>query len=454
MTEDRFEQDLRAVVHSLGPDDVPSALRERLATVTAEAPARLHLLGLGWRVGLAIAVAVIVVAAGLLVVPRLVGPAAPPSPLGALIQQTDGAYGYQMLRPADWTGQGDVRLPVRGYSDTKDGRQARRLLIVSNLEVMAQAYSSPGSLYPDWETFRSHSTLDGWTATLEQGWRHDGLLFSLIETLSNAKVFWTAQPDGSRPYLVAYVVDGGTPLTVVLSGGAADLSFEPLDQLRADGLLDGFITMVNSIRAIPADPSNVSPSLAPAAPTGPVATSAIVGSFVQQTDGAFGYGMLRPAGWNWIDTGADMGRSYRSPTSSSGGTVILMVNNLSTATHADPSQGIDVDWELFRTDSSLAGWTAGLERSMRSNQIEYTLLETLPNAKIYLTRTIGSLALDAFVIDSGQPLLIALVGSAPTFSLEPLDRLRADGLLADFTKMVESVRAIPKDPSNVSPPLP
>lgn len=56
-------------------------------------------------------------------------------------------------------------------------------------------------------------------------------------------------------------------------------------------------------------------------------------------------------------------------------------------------------------------------------------------------------------IDQGQPLIVALDGSATHPSLEPLDKLRADGLLTDFMTMVKSVRKIPPDPANVLSPL-
>jgi hypothetical protein len=86
--------------------------------------------------------------------------------------------------------------------------------------------------------------------------------FALLETLPDAKVYWRAVvPEGTRPSLVAHAVDGGKPLIVGLSGGAAQPAFEPLDRLRADGVLADFVSMVRSLHAIPADPANVSPSL-------------------------------------------------------------------------------------------------------------------------------------------------------------------------------------------------
>ena len=83
----------------------------------------------------------------------------------------------------------------------------------------------------------------------------------MLDTLPDAKVYAVRSPDGSTLSLVAYVINGGQPLFVTLDGSSAHPSLEPLEQLRADGVYADFLTIVKSLRAIPADPANVSPAL-------------------------------------------------------------------------------------------------------------------------------------------------------------------------------------------------
>jgi hypothetical protein len=185
---------------------------------------------------------------------------APAAALGGFMRQTDGKFGYEMLRPAGWTGH-DGLFAGRIYSDVPDATRAWLLLFVSNLAVNSRLHPDPDGGAIEWDVFRRNPNLEGWTTTLEQGWRHDRRPFAVVEASPGAKVYWAALPDGSQPSLVAYVVDGGQPLLVGLSGGAAHRSFEPLGRLRTDGVLEDFIRMVGSLRAIPADPDNVSPAL-------------------------------------------------------------------------------------------------------------------------------------------------------------------------------------------------
>jgi hypothetical protein len=440
MTEDRFELDVREVVLSLAPDDVPVALPERLASVTANSQGHRFWLGRGRRLVGAIAIAAIVVLAlvGFVLVPMVVGPAQTPAPssvLGSLVEQTDGKFGYQALRPADWTAN-DAHDLGRIYSDTPVAREARLLLSVNNLAIAAR--NEAGLM--EWWEFLQAGNLEGWASSIEQSWRHDAVPFTVLESPANAKVYYRALPDGSQPMLVAYVVDGGQPLLVGLGGGAAQPSFEALAELRANGAVGDFTRIVGSVRAIPEDPGNVSPPL----------PGALIPSLVQQIDGRFGYSILRPAGWTAHDGGGF--RGYLDASDPADTRVSVTVTNYAVLAAKDPT-GIVAQWDAFRRDSSLDGWTAGVERSMHSNGIDFTLVETLPNAKIYLTTEPGSSGLKAYIIDKGQPLGVGLVGPAAHPSLEPLDQLRADGTYDDFVTIVNSVRAIPFDPSNVSPPL-
>lgn len=182
------------------------------------------------------------------------------SAINPLIQQMDGKYGYAMLRPASWTPL-DMRDIGRGYRDAKNLTDARVLLIVRNISVSTVEGDMDAML------FARDRSLELFVADTERRWRHDHVEFVRLETLPNARIYatrMTGTTDAGDTVqtldLLAYAVDQGQLLIVVLTGGAGH-SLEPLDQLKAEGAIDGFITMVKSLRAIPVDPGNVSPPL-------------------------------------------------------------------------------------------------------------------------------------------------------------------------------------------------
>ena len=119
---------------------------------------------------------------------------------------------------------------------------------------------------------------------------------------------------------------------------------------------------------------------------------------------------------------------------------------------AKSPNGLNVPLFLFEKDSSLEGWTTGIEQNWKSNGLEFTLLRTLPQAKIYLVKSPGSsdVQLVAFVVDKNQPLAVELTASGAYADLE---RLKHDGVVDDFATMLASAQAIPQDPQNVDPPL-
>jgi hypothetical protein len=183
----------------------------------------------------------------------------------------------------------------------------------------------------------------------------------------------------------------------------------------------------------------------------PTPTSSLVASLVWQTDGLFGYRMLRPANWesaNLVDC-----RGYATPGFDKADRIMLRAVNLQAHyKSATSSTGLNATLALFEMNSSLEGWTRGVEQNWKSNGIESTLLRTLPQAKIYSVTSPSSsdVQLVAFAVDKKQPLAMDLTASGAYADME---RLRKEGILDDFSAMAASAQAIPQDPQNVEPPL-
>jgi hypothetical protein len=185
----------------------------------------------------------------------------------------------------------------------------------------------------------------------------------------------------------------------------------------------------------------------------PTPTSLLVESFVWQTDGVFGYRMLRPA--KWQPTAPFDGRSYGTPDfQNTADRIILKAINLKAYYKSGANaNGVIVQLDLFEKDSSLAGWTRGIEQMWKSNGIESILLRTLPQAKIYSVTSpdASDVRFVAYVVDKDQPLAVSLTASG---IYADRDRLQKEGVVDDFVTVVTSAQAIPQDPHDVDPPLP
>jgi len=187
----------------------------------------------------------------------------------------------------------------------------------------------------------------------------------------------------------------------------------------------------------------------------PAAKSAEVGSLIWQTDGVYGYQMLRPADWNATDqSGA---RLFGMPDSAQGADgVAISVLKAAQAERAPTESGTpSIILGLFRKNPTFEGWIAGIEQATTSAGGTVTVVRSLPAARIYLTLDAPEglapmLMLSAYKVDNGRPLVIVLLA---TGAYATLDRLEAAGIVDDFATMVESARAIPLDPGNVAPPL-
>jgi hypothetical protein len=183
-----------------------------------------------------------------------------PTPSSSLVNsflwQTDGVYGYRMLRPAGWE-------PIdmkdrRGYQPPGLPSQADQvLLMASNLQVIAKATESPTSMIAQWGLFERDHSLAGWTGGIEQLWTNTGTKFTLARTLPQAKIY-LIKPASDLLYVVAYAVDNDQPLTIGLEAHGA---YADEARLQKEGLLDDFATMVDSISAVQPDPSKTDPAL-------------------------------------------------------------------------------------------------------------------------------------------------------------------------------------------------
>lgn len=177
----------------------------------------------------------------------------------------------------------------------------------------------------------------------------------------------------------------------------------------------------------------------------PTPASEGIARFVWQTDGVCGYRMLRPEEW---EPSRQECRSFSLHSSAEDKLELTVINYQVTAQQI--KDGSVVQYALFEQDSSLEGWVQGVEKSWSNVGIQFTLLNTLPQAKVYSLGIPASTNVEivALLIDQNQPLGLSLIASGTYASLE---RLQKDGLVDDFLTMLESVEAIPYDPQNLDP---
>lgn len=278
MSDERFDADLRAILEELAPAEVPPELRLAVLDVPQRRPRSRVPCPRTRRGSLALTLAglvVVLVAAFALVLlhPFPSGPTAGalptgsrlPSPHSALVsswvEQTDGAYGYRMLRPANWkttSGDGMQRFYIApGFQ----GSQVQGVeVLVTNLKVLGTSMGANGSV-AQWGLFQQHPDLAGWTAALEQMMQANEWTYSAIRTLPDARLYAITAMSGKEPptlLVVAYAIAGGEPFSLTLESAG---TYRDLATLEQDGVLDDFATMVGSIAPVPADASNVVPAM-------------------------------------------------------------------------------------------------------------------------------------------------------------------------------------------------
>ncbi len=155
--------------------------------------------------------------------------------------------------------------------------------------------------------------------------------------------------------------------------------------------------------------------------------------------------MLRPQ--DWQPSKAEC-RSYTFKTSTDDRLELRVVNYQVMAQQMEG--GTIAQYEAFKLDSSLDGWAALVEQNWSGLGVEYTLLEALPQAKIYYLEKPEPLELIALVIDQGQPLGISLAGYG---SYTDVPSFKNGGLKSDFIYMVANLQSSAYNPETIEPPL-
>lgn len=182
----------------------------------------------------------------------------------------------------------------------------------------------------------------------------------------------------------------------------------------------------------------------------PTPASTLIEQFIWQADGLCGYRILRPEMWTASESEC---RAYVLPDAQDrNNQLMLRVANYQVRAQQQ-TEGILAQYELFKQNPSLEGWTKSVEQMWERNGIASTLEDTLPQAKIYSLRSPDSsdVQIIALAIDQEQPLVLSLNASG---EYADLDRLRNEHLWDDFVAMVNSLSAINYDPGNVTPSLP
>jgi hypothetical protein len=187
-------------------------------------------------------------------------PAAKSADVGAFVWQTDGVYGYRMLRPAGWKmSEADDQRAY--YPPAFPNLYPGLGLHAVNLKARSSFQSGSGGKGDMAARFEESPDLNGWAQSVEKMWRqYDGSpSFVRIAEQSDEVIYMQAfdPPTSLGVTIVALKVVDGQPLVFALGTGGS--AYPDLDTLRARGIWDDFLTMLASLQPIPADPANVVP---------------------------------------------------------------------------------------------------------------------------------------------------------------------------------------------------
>jgi|GEM_PF-5424518 hypothetical protein len=274
-----FESALRRTLHDLAPVGVPTSLEGIGRRVPRSQPRLVG--GLVFRRGGVLSdfgvAAVVLVLASLTawsVFDRPTSSVGAPASrfISAFVDQTDGAYGYRMLRPSNWTPQSSDVTGGRLYEEPGANALLHGLAFnVVNLATTPTAQQGNST----WTEWLASPTLDGWTAAAEQEFGQGNSTVTPLRTLPNARIFAADYHDLAYMVVIGLVVDKGQPLFLQLAAAGSEKSLKVLEQQQ---VVDDFATMVGSVQAIPADPANVHPPLPGAATPPPLPEDTIPSS--------------------------------------------------------------------------------------------------------------------------------------------------------------------------------
>lgn len=181
--------------------------------------------------------------------------------------------------------------------------------------------------------------------------------------------------------------------------------------------------------------------------------SQAINKFLWQTDGVYGYRMLRPAGWTASNLGTARGYFPANTAEQTTPLLLTAVNLKALAAIAANTNKQVVPFFLFQQNPEILPWTAAMETQWQKADLSYTRLASINGGLLYafVFRDTGFITLAAYIVRDNQPLLLQLESRDASTTLE---QLRERGILADFVTMAESVTGIEHNATKVIPPLP
>jgi hypothetical protein len=186
----------------------------------------------------------------------------------------------------------------------------------------------------------------------------------------------------------------------------------------------------------------------------PTPASALTERFVWQTDGPYGYRVLRPANWSASDLGTS--RLYSQPgLAGKADRFSLEAFNVQVAgQNAEIAGEMDANWSLFKDGPSLEAWSSAMQEHVwKSLNIKATFEQDIPQGKVYLLQwPNNSTVIDvvALIVVDDQPLMLGLQASG---AYADVQRLRTEGVWDDFIAMAESMQPVPQDKKEIQPPM-
>jgi hypothetical protein len=120
--------------------------------------------------------------------------------------------------------------------------------------------SGPSGIIVQKSLFEQNPSLEAWAASIERAWSSYGIQATLLPLPPQARIYLVKSPGSPDTQIVAYAVDQNQPLTVGLTASG---TYADLERLQEEGMVDDFVAVVGSARAIPYDPGNVTPPLSP-----------------------------------------------------------------------------------------------------------------------------------------------------------------------------------------------